>query len=140
MTQFGAEGETWHGIEEFDLLERNISVPGFSPLYPDVHCTSDGLICQLVTGSGEINAVATISALLYSDLFDLRKTYFLIAGIAGINPKKATIGSVTVPLYAVHVGLQFLSDLVHLRTDLRDDSLFGSGSGLRHGGRGGHLG
>ena len=110
MTQFGAEGETWHGIEEFDLLERNISVPGFSPLYPDVHCTSDGLICQLVTGSGEINAVATISALLYSDLFDLRKTYFLIAGIAGINPKKATIGSVTVPLYAVHVGLQFEID------------------------------
>ncbi len=85
-------------------------MPGFSPLYPDTHCTLDGSVCQLVTGSGEINAVATISALLYSDLFDLRKTYFLIAGIAGINPKKATIGSVTFPRYAVHVGLQFEID------------------------------
>ncbi|KAI0091409.1 purine nucleoside permease [Irpex rosettiformis] len=107
---FGAEGETWHGIDEFNLLEQNTTVPGFSSLYPDAHCTLDGSICQLVTGSGEINAIASLSALLYSDLFDLRTTYFLIAGIAGINPKKATIGSVTFPLYAVHVGLQFEID------------------------------
>ncbi|KAI0339736.1 NUP-domain-containing protein [Trametopsis cervina] len=107
---FSAEGQAWYGIPEFNLLERNISVPGFSLLYPDVHCTSSGSICQLVTGEGEINAVATVSALIYSNLFDLRRTYFLIAGVAGISPKMATIGGVTFARFAVHVGLQFEID------------------------------
>ncbi|KAI0683881.1 purine nucleoside permease [Cytidiella melzeri] len=122
---FGAEGQVWYGIPEFNLLERNITVPGFSPLYPGVHCTSDGSVCQLVTGEGEINAVATMSALLLSSsssfssssssandavVFDLRKTYFLIAGIAGISPKMGTLGGVTFPLFAVQVGLQFEVD------------------------------
>lgn len=35
-----------------DILGRNITVPGFSPLYPDAHCTEDGDVCQLTTGEG----------------------------------------------------------------------------------------
>lgn len=27
-------------------------MPGISPLFPDVHCTLDGEICQVVTGEG----------------------------------------------------------------------------------------
>lgn len=47
---FPLEGEVWWGIPEFDLLATNITVPGFSPLFPDAHCTADGDLCQLVTG------------------------------------------------------------------------------------------
>ena len=43
-------GEVWWGIPEFDLLATNITVPGFSPPFPDAHCTADGGICHLVTG------------------------------------------------------------------------------------------
>ena len=50
IDMFPPEGEAWYGIPEFDLLAKNITVPGISPLYPDVHCTSDGEICQIVTG------------------------------------------------------------------------------------------
>jgi len=110
VAMFAAEGQIWHNIPEFNLLERNITVPGFSPLHPAVHCTSDESVCQLVTAAGEINAVATLSALLHSTLFDLRSTYFLIAGIAGISPRIGTIGGVTFPRFAVHVGLQFEID------------------------------
>jgi purine nucleoside permease len=50
ISMFPPEGEVWWGIPEFDLLATNIMVPGFSPLFPDAHCTVDGDICQLVTG------------------------------------------------------------------------------------------
>jgi len=40
----------------------------------------------------EINAASTINSIAYSSLFDLRQTYFLIAGVAGVNPKVSTIG------------------------------------------------
>lgn len=42
--------------------------------------------------------------------FDLTTTYFLIAGIAGINPEVATISSVTFARYAVQVALQYEFD------------------------------
>lgn len=108
-------------------------MPGLSPLYPDAHCTKSGDICQLVTGESgnydpkpkprpipfsttlltslaEINAATTITALTFSPLFNLTKTYFLIAGIAGINPEIATLGSVTFARYAVQVALQYEFD------------------------------
>lgn len=49
-SMFPPEGEVWWGIPEFDLLATNITVPGFLQLFPDAHCTTDGDICQLVTG------------------------------------------------------------------------------------------
>jgi purine nucleoside permease len=82
-------------------------------VYPHVHCTPSREICQLTTGEGEINAAASITALILSSSalntqarFDLRKTYFLIAGIAGVNPRHATLGSVALARYAVQVALQ----------------------------------
>lgn len=74
--------------------------------FPDIHCTADGTICQLVTGTGEINAAGSTLALVLSPEFDLRKTYFLLAGIAGISPEVATLGSVTFAQFAVQVALQ----------------------------------
>lgn len=89
------------------ILGDNITVPGLSPLYPQAHCTASGEVCQLTTGEGEINAASSISALIYSDLFNLTQTYFLIAGIAGINPHYGTTGSVTFAQYAVQLDLQY---------------------------------
>lgn len=55
VSMFDPEADIWYGIPEFDILALNITVPGFSPLFPDAHCTADGDICQLVTGeSGKI--------------------------------------------------------------------------------------
>ena len=103
INMFAPEADVWYGIKEFDLLAQNITIPGFSPLFPDAHCTADGQICQMVTGESEINAATSVSALVFSGYFDLKKTYFLIAGIAGVNPEVATLGSVTFAKYAVQV-------------------------------------
>jgi purine nucleoside permease len=48
--------------------------------------------------------------LVASPVFDLTKTYFFIAGIAGINPEVATLGSVTFARFAVQVALQYEFD------------------------------
>lgn len=72
-----------------------------------MNCNADGSICQVTTGEAEINAAATISAVVLSPYFDLAKTYFLIAGIAGVNPACGTIGGVALARYTVQVGLEY---------------------------------
>ncbi|KAJ2905806.1 hypothetical protein MKZ38_004267 [Zalerion maritima] len=93
-----------------NIMAQNITTPGLSPVYPYIHCTASEEICQITVGEAEINTAASISALLLSPKFDLRQTYFLVAGIAGINPKVGTQGSVAFSKYAVQVALQYEFD------------------------------
>ena len=53
-----------------------------------------------------INAALSISALTSSTIFNLSKTYFILSGIAGVNPKVATIGAVAFAKFAVQIDLQ----------------------------------
>lgn len=58
----------------------------------------------------EINAAATIMALTLSPRFDFQLTYWLLAGIAGVNPKFGTLGGVALSQFAVQVALQYEFD------------------------------
>lgn len=40
----------------------------------------------------------------------MRKTYFLIAGIGGVNPKVGTLGSVVLAKYVIQIDLQYEID------------------------------
>ncbi|EME87769.1 uncharacterized protein MYCFIDRAFT_126171 [Pseudocercospora fijiensis CIRAD86] len=110
MSNSGPEAEVWYGIPEFNLLALNITVPGASPLYPDVHCTANGDVCQYTIGESEINAATSMASLVRFPRFDFTSTYFMIAGIAGVNPEVATISSVTYARYAIQVALQYEFD------------------------------
>lgn len=81
-----------------------------------MHCTKDFEVCQLITGESEINAATTVSTVAFSSLFDLTHTYFFIAGIAGVNPQRATLGSATFARYAVQVALQYEIDIRELNS------------------------
>jgi len=107
---FSSEQTAWYGIPEFNLTAQNMSLPGLSVRYPEVFCTADGSICQLVTDEGEINASNSAMALVLSPEFNLTQTYFLMAGIAGISPKVTTLGSVTFARFAIQVALQYEFD------------------------------
>ena len=50
ISMFNYEEEAWQGISDFNIYEQNITVPGFSPIYPDAHCTASGEICQFTIG------------------------------------------------------------------------------------------
>ncbi|KAF3901865.1 hypothetical protein AA313_de0210245 [Arthrobotrys entomopaga] len=90
-----------------ELYNLNVTVPGLTPNYPIVHCTSSDGICLMVTGLHLINAAVTMMAMAYSDLFDLKKSYVMVAGIAGGNPEHTSTGSVTFARYVVQGDLQF---------------------------------
>ncbi|KAK3486780.1 purine nucleoside permease-domain-containing protein [Neurospora hispaniola] len=93
-----------------NLTDIKIDVPGLSMLYPQVACTADKSVCQLTAGESEINAAASIMALVLSHKFDLRQTYFVVGGIAGVNPKYSTLGGVALSRYVIQVALQYELD------------------------------
>src|ERR1700689_2873905 len=102
VTMFGGEAKPWL---EGETLTRRIAVPGLAKAYPEIACT-DGALCVMTTGMGYANAASSLSALVYGGRFDLSKTYFLIAGIAGVDPAQGTLGSVHWARYAIDGGLQ----------------------------------
>ena len=102
ITMFGGEAKPWL---EGETLTRKIAVPGLSKTFPEVSCTESGL-CVLTTNMGYANAASSVSALVYSGRFDLTRTYFLIAGIAGVDPAQGTLGSAHWARYAIDGGLQ----------------------------------
>jgi purine nucleoside permease len=50
-------------------------------------------VLGIVVGSGSINSSASIMALGLDSRFDLSKAYWIVAGIAGINPNTGSVGS-----------------------------------------------
>jgi purine nucleoside permease len=101
INMFAPEAAPWIAALAPD---REIAVPGLSSDYPTVRCNHDG-VCQMTTGMGHANAAASTMAVLLCGLFDLRQTYFLIAGVAGIDPLRGTIGSAAWARYVVDIGI-----------------------------------
>ncbi|WP_062015229.1 purine nucleoside permease [Aureimonas sp. AU4] len=102
ITMFGDEAKPWLANEN---LTDVVKVPGLSAEYPEVHCGTEGL-CHMTTAMGFANAASSVSAMVYSGRFDLSQTYFLIAGIAGVDPDDGTLGSAHWARYAVDGGLR----------------------------------
>ncbi|MCC8392306.1 purine nucleoside permease [Paraburkholderia sp. MMS20-SJTR3] len=106
ISMFGPEGQVW-----LDHLGpwQDIAVAGLSPDYPAVHCNRQD-VCVMTTGMGHANAAASVMALTFSPRFDLRHTYFMVAGIAGIDPLQGTVGSVAWANWLVDFGIQWEID------------------------------
>ena len=81
------EGARWAQNER---MTRRIVIPG---LPAPVLCNDAGH-CLMVTGEGPIQAAASVMAVGLTSKLDLRRTYFLVAGIAGTTPDVGTLGSV----------------------------------------------
>ncbi len=101
INMFSLEAAPW--LEALHPTQQ-IRVPGLSSDYPLVQCTAEA-VCQMTTGMGHANAAASMMAVLYSGAFDLRSTYMIVAGTAGIDPKRGTIGSAAWARYLVDSGL-----------------------------------
>ncbi|KAH8832753.1 purine nucleoside permease-like protein [Flagelloscypha sp. PMI_526] len=110
IAQYGDERDIWRRTSYFDVFAQEISFPGSSPIFSKAFCTSSAHVCLVTVGEGEIQAAISIANLLSSNIFDLEKTYWLVGGCAGINPKLGTVGSVTFAKYAVQVALQYEFD------------------------------
>ena len=106
VAMFAPEAQTW--IDRLKLTHK-VAVDGLSADYPDVLC-NEARVCLMTTGMGHANAAASTLALTLSPKFDLKHTYFLIAGIAGISPKEGTLGTTAWARYLVDFGIQWELD------------------------------
>jgi purine nucleoside permease len=113
ISMFGPEGGVW--LDHLGPWHK-IKVPGLSPDYPTVSCNRAD-VCVLTTGMGHTNAATSTLALVLSRTFDLSRTYFMIAGIAGINPEVGTVGSVGWARYLVDFGIQWEIDAREIPAD-----------------------
>jgi purine nucleoside permease len=83
-----APGEFQYWVER-NHLDRVIPFPQG---YHDLRVNKDGVLAVL-TGVGTAKSTAAIMALGLDPRFDLSKAYWLVAGIAGINPAQGSLGS-----------------------------------------------
>ncbi len=81
------EFQTW--VERLPLNQTLPFPAGNHPL----RYNPDKQVLGVVTGSGAINAAASIMALGSDPRFDLTKAYWVVAGIAGIDPNTGSVGS-----------------------------------------------
>jgi purine nucleoside permease len=96
-----APGEYQYWVER-EKLDRVIPLPA---AYHDVRTNANGSVIAVVTGMGNSNAAASIMALGLDPRFDLSKSYWLVAGIAGLDPADASVGSAVWADYVVEGDL-----------------------------------
>jgi len=81
-------GELQRWVER-ESLDRILPFPQG---WRDLRMNGDGVLA-LCTGVGTAKAAASVMALGLDPRFDLRRSYWVVAGIAGIDPEDASIGS-----------------------------------------------
>jgi purine nucleoside permease len=93
-------GELQYWVER-DHLTRIIEVPGMTH---HVRANADGSEIALAVGPAQLRPAVNLTVLGFSPLFDLRKSYWLINGIAGASPHETPLGSAFWTDYIVNGG------------------------------------
>jgi purine nucleoside permease len=106
ISMIAPEGQSF--VDNLQLTDE-ITVPGLAADSPTAKCNADD-VCQITTGMGHTNAAASVSAMVWSSKFDLTHTYFLVAGIAGIDPTQGTLGSAAWARYLIDFGIAWEID------------------------------
>ena len=96
-------GELQFWVER-DHLDRVIEVPGMSRT---VRINADGSEMAMAVGPGNIRPGVNLMAFGNDPRFDLRKSYWLLNGIAGVSPKDMPLASAIWTDYVVN------GDLLH---------------------------
>lgn len=104
VTMFEIGQDSGDVAGEFQLWKErrhlHVRLP-FPQSYHDLYYNSESQILGMVTGIGNIRSASATMALGLDPRFDLRHAYFIVAGIAGIDPHQASIGSVAWARYLV---------------------------------------
>src|ERR1041385_6898076 len=95
VTMFERGADTGDDPGEFQFWVEREKLDRILPFpqgYRDLRMNSENVL-GIVTGVGTAKAAASIMALGLAPRFDLRNSYWLIAGIAGVDPAYASLGS-----------------------------------------------
>ncbi len=106
-------GELQYWVER-EHLDRTIPLPA---AYHAVRANADGSVIAIAAGTGNTNTTASIMALGLDPRFDLTKSYWLVAGIAGVDPADASLGSAAWADYVVEGDLAHEIDAREIPSD-----------------------
>jgi len=95
-------------------LDQRVELPH---AHHDVFYNPETQVLGMVTGVGTAKAAASTMALGLDPRFDLSKAYWLVAGIAGIDPEDASIGSAAWSAYLVDGDLGHEIDVREIPQD-----------------------
>jgi purine nucleoside permease len=96
VAMFERGNDTGDGPGEFQYWVERLPMPDSLPFpqgYRQLRINRDQGVLGMVTGVGTAKAAASVMALGMDPRFDLRNAYWVIAGIAGIDPEDASTGS-----------------------------------------------
>ena len=106
-------GEFQDWVERFPLRQILPFPQGFHELRYD----PDRQVLGIVVGEGKSHAAASITALGYDPRFDLSKAYWILAGIAGIDPAIGSTGSAAWARFVVDGDLAYEIDTREIPAD-----------------------
>jgi purine nucleoside permease len=98
---------------EFQYWVERLPLPqtiAFPQAYHHLRYNPATGVLGIVTGEGAERAAASIMALGSDPRFDLTKAYWVVAGIAGVDPNVASVGSAAWATYVVNADLGFELD------------------------------
>ena len=108
VTAFPPELQAW--IERFPLPEALPFPQGASPDRAPLRLNREHRILGITTGMGPFRAASSLVSLGHDVRFDVRNAYWLVAGIAGVDPLVGSIGSVSMPTFLVGLGAGIFLD------------------------------
>lgn len=111
MFEIGADEGDKAGEFQFWKTRRNLyqRIP-FPQSHHDLYYNPESQILGMVTGMGTAKSATATMALGLDPRFDLSEAYWIVAGIAGIDPEDASIGSVAWSSYLVDGDLGYEID------------------------------
>ncbi|HEY1342057.1 MAG TPA: purine nucleoside permease, partial [Bryobacteraceae bacterium] len=119
VTMFEAGADTGDRPGEFQYWverEKLDRVLPFPAGYRDLRINAQGVL-GICTGVGTARAAASIMALGLDPRFDLRKAYWVVAGIAGVDPADASLGSAAWAEWVVDGDLAYEIDAREIPAD-----------------------
>lgn len=104
VTMFEIGKDSGDAPGEFQLWKErrklDVRIP-FPQSYHDLWYNPETQVLAMVTGMGSIRSATATLALGLDQRFDLTKSYWLVAGIAGVDPEDASVGSAAWARYLV---------------------------------------
>ncbi|GAC1543339.1 MAG: NUP-family purine nucleoside permease [Candidatus Velthaea sp.] len=113
VTTFELGADTGDVPGEFQYWVERLPLAGtldFPQGYRKLRYNADRGVLGVVTGQGAERGAASIMALGSDPRFDLSKAYWLVAGIAGVDPNVASVGSAAWANWVVNADLAFEVD------------------------------
>ena len=103
VTMFEIGEDTGDMAGEFQLWKERQKLDTRIPFahHHDLYLNSKTGVLGMVTGIGTANSATAVMALGLDPRFDLSKAYWLVVGIAGVDPADASIGSAAWAEYLV---------------------------------------